>query len=86
MLTKLKLKLNLDIKKIRGNLKRKIKKFLRWVYFKHIKFSITLFIVIGILLSCLYDGRGDLGELVFSLDKYTVYVGGFVKQPIPGEK
>lgn len=77
---------SISIKKVFGNLKRKVKKLLTHFYLKHSRIYTLIILILGVFLGCLYDGRGDFGELVFSLDKYTVYVGGFVKQPIPGEK
>ena len=61
------------MKKFKKALKRQIRRF----YMKHYKICIALFIIIGIALGCIYQGRGDLGELIFSSSGYTVYVGGF---------
>lgn len=84
MLTKI--KFNLGIKKVCGNLKRKLRKALSHFYLKHSRIYTLIILILGVFLGCLYDGRGDLGELVFSLDKYIIYVGGFVDQPVPESK
>lgn len=76
----------ISIKKVFGNLKRGVKKALTHFYLKHSRIYTLIILILGVFLGCLYDGRGDLGELVFSLDKYTVYVGGFVDQPVPESK
>lgn len=54
-------------------IKRKIFYFLR----KHYKIYTILILFLGIFLGLLYEGRGDLGEYIFSFGKHTVYIGGF---------
>ena len=76
---------SISVKIFFGNLKRRVKKALTHFY-KHSRIYTLIILILGVFLGCLYDGRGDLGELVFSLDKYTVYVGGFVDQPVPESK
>lgn len=54
-------------------LKRKLHLFFR----KHYKIYTIFILALGIFTGLLYEGRGDLGELYFSLGKYNWYIGGF---------
>lgn len=56
-------------------LKRKLFIFFR----KHHKIYTVLILALGIFLGLLYEGKGDLGEYIFSLNDYVVYIGGFEK-------
>lgn len=57
----------------------KIKGWLVKFFYKHPRIYTVLILAIGIFLGLLYEGRGDLGEYVFSLNDYVVYIGGFEK-------
>ena len=56
---------------------KKLKQKLFLFFRKHYKIYTWLVLILGILLGLLYEGRGDLGELIFSAGDYTIYIGGF---------
>lgn len=58
---------------------KKIRQKLFLFFRKHYKVYTLLTIAFGIFLGLLYEGKGDLGEYIFSLNDYVVYIGGFEK-------
>lgn len=61
--------------KITTKIKTKMVKF----FYKHPRIYTTLILALGIFLGLLYEGKGDAGEYIFSLNDYYIYIGGFEK-------
>lgn len=58
---------------------KKIKRRIFLFFRKHYKVYTILTVAFGIFLGLLYEGRGEIGEYIFSLNDYVVYIGGFEK-------
>lgn len=58
---------------------KKMKRRIFLLFRRHYKIYTMLAVAFGVFLGLLYEGRGDIGEYVFSFNDYYVYIGGFEK-------
>ena len=70
---------NFRVNFIRSSDMRKLKRKINLFFRKHYKIYTLLVLALGIFLGLLYEGKGDLGEYIFSLNDYVIYIGGFEK-------